>query len=173
MRIFLTGFMGCGKSRACRSLARQMGYPFIDLDEWIEQRVGMTIAEYFSRQGEEAFREIESDTLRRFRPLRRFVMATGGGTPCFHDNMDFMNEAGLTVYLECPVDLLYERLQRDQGTRPLLRNMTGADLRRYIAEKLDERAPCYQRAQLVVSHDPAAMDTAGRIYSRLMQVIGH
>lgn len=99
MRIFLIGFMGCGKSTLGKKLATKLGYDFIDLDYQLEKQMGTSIGNYFAANGEEAFRKLESKTLKEFDYPINGVIATGGGTPCYFDNMDWMNSNGITIYM--------------------------------------------------------------------------
>src|SRR5690349_8405249 len=106
MKIFLIGFMGCGKSTMGKKLAVKLGYDFIDLDHQIEKNLGTTITAYFAENGEEAFRKLESETLKNFDYPSNSIIATGGGAPCFFDNMDWMNANGLSIYIEMPAAAL-------------------------------------------------------------------
>jgi len=151
MKIFLIGFMGCGKSTLGRKLATKLGYDLIDLDHQIEKNTGSTVADYFSIHGEDAFRKMESDTLKNFAYPKNCVIATGGGTPCFFDNIDWMNEYGTTIYIEMPALALAKRLESGIAKRPLLRNLTPEGLIEYIENKLAEREKFYQKATLILS----------------------
>lgn len=148
MKIFLIGFMGSGKTTAARKLAARMSWWWDDLDRIIEQGEGMPVVQIFEKKGEQAFRDLEHQYLMRLDQSTRGVIATGGGTPCYHGNMDYMNEAGLTVYLEMTPEQLYSRLKDTQSHRPLLKGMKDEELFQYIAQKTRERAPFYQRAHI-------------------------
>ncbi|MBM3420827.1 MAG: shikimate kinase [Bacteroidetes bacterium] len=150
MKIYLTGFMGSGKSTLGRRLARLARLPFIDLDREIERREGVAISAIFSEKGEGYFRMRESAVLREIGSGDDVVVATGGGTPCFGDNMDYMNLTGITVYLRLGPAALASRLEQSQGSRPLLAGLKGESLRRYIEERLADREPYYLRARLVI-----------------------
>src|ERR1700744_1179914 len=145
--IFFTGFMGCGKTKWGQKLAAHLGYEFIDLDHTLEAQVGMTIAEYFSSFGEDAFRKLESDVLKQTGYPENTVVSTGGGLPCFFDNMDWMNAHGKTVYIQLSPKTLMDRLEKGKAKRPLLRDKHGDELVAFIAEKLAEREPFYLQAQ--------------------------
>src|SRR5690242_17437499 len=119
MKIFLLGFMGAGKSYWGRHLSEYMSLPLYDLDERIVEEEGCSIADIFKEKGESYFRQKERDTLQRLSRADRFIIACGGGAPCFFDNMDFMNEQGLTVWLDPSVGVMAERLQWKKGKRPL------------------------------------------------------
>lgn len=149
--IFFTGFMGCGKTTWSRKLATHLGYEFIDLDHVLEEQAGMTIAEYFSSFGEEAFRRLESDVLKQTVYPSNTVVSTGGGLPCFFDNMDWMNTHGKTVYIQLSPKTLVDRLEKGKAKRPLLRDKHGDELLNFIASKLSEREPYYLQAQYIAN----------------------
>ncbi|HVW97668.1 MAG TPA: shikimate kinase [Mucilaginibacter sp.] len=144
--IFLVGFMGCGKTTLGRKLALTLNYPFLDLDHVLEAKAGMTIAEYFSVYGEDTFRKLESEVLKQTDYPERAVVSTGGGLPCFFDNMDWMNAHGQTVYIELSPKSLADRLQHQKAKRPLLRDKNDDELLAFITEKLTERETFYKKA---------------------------
>ena len=145
--VFLIGYMGCGKSTLGRALQKHSGLDFIDLDHYIENRFHATISELFASRGEEGFRRIEAAMLDEVSQMTDVVIACGGGTPCFFNNMDLMNERGLTVWLTTPLSRLFERLQRNRSKRPILANKTDEELMEFITRALEERKPYYSRAQ--------------------------
>jgi shikimate kinase len=149
-KIFLIGFMGSGKSTAGRKLATQLNWSFIDLDEKIEKMEGMKISDIFSHKGEPYFRELETKALKELKSETNAVISTGGGTPCFGDNMDFMLGSGLTIYLKMTPASLKNRLAKSSEGRPLLREIDRKDLQRFIAGKLAEREKWYSRAEIVI-----------------------
>ncbi|WP_316817742.1 shikimate kinase [Pedobacter nyackensis] len=151
MKIFLIGFMGCGKSTMGKKLAQKLGYIFIDLDHQIEKSLGTTIGEYFATHGEAAFRKLESETLKNFDYPANTVIATGGGAPCFFDNMDWMNENGLSMYIEMSAAALAKRLENGKEKRPLLRDLNEEQMIEFIEKKLTERDIFYKRALLTIS----------------------
>ena len=149
-KIFLLGFMGSGKSTTGKKLALHLNWSFIDLDEKIEQTTGMEIRDIFSEKGEAFFRKIESDTLQGMASESNAVISTGGGTPCFGDNMDFMLRTGLTVYLRMTPARLKSRLAGTSEHRPLLKDIGKDGLQEYITAKLAEREKWYSRAEIIV-----------------------
>jgi len=149
-KIFLLGFMGSGKSTTGKKLALHLNWSFIDLDEKIEQTTGMEIRDIFSEKGEAFFRKIESDTLKGMASESNAVISTGGGTPCFGDNMDFMLRTGLTVYLRMTPARLKSRLAGTSEHRPLLKDIGKNGLQEYITAKLAEREKWYSRAEIIV-----------------------
>lgn len=148
-KIFLIGFMGSGKTTAGRKLASRLGWSFIDLDERIERDNGMSVAGLFAERGEEWFRTAESEALRRLGNSRNTVISTGGGTPCFFGNMEFMLKNGLTVYLKMTPEKLSGRLSRSTAGRPLLKDLGKKELPAYIREKLAERELWYSKAEII------------------------
>jgi len=134
--IFLVGFMGCGKTTLGRKLANRLGYDFMDLDHILEAKEGMTIAEYFAKHGEDAFRRLESEVLKHTRYPEHAVVSTGGGLPCFFDNIGWMNAHGKTIYIKLSPKTLADRLEKEKEERPLLRQHHGEALVAFIADKL-------------------------------------
>lgn len=153
MRIFLIGYMGCGKSSIGRALAQRLGVPFFDTDTAIEQRCGASVSAIFAERGEAAFRALESDALAQAAGLDQAVVATGGGAPCFGDNLERMNAAGLTVYFKMSPEKLASRLYRGKHKRPLIADKSDAELLAFIALNLEKREPCYSGAKLIIQCD--------------------
>jgi shikimate kinase len=151
MNIFLIGFMGCGKSTLAKKLASKTGYRLVDLDHEIERDLGQTVASFFAEKGENAFRELESTTLKSYSGDENSVIATGGGTPCFFDNMDWMNENGQTIYIEMQPHALVKRLEHGKAKRPLIKDLDEAALLHFIEQKVKEREPFYKKAKYIVN----------------------
>jgi len=149
-RIFLIGFMGSGKTTLGRELAGVMQMDFKDLDEEIEKNEGTTISELFQSKGEEYFRSKESFYMRSLEQTNNVIIATGGGTPCFYDNMQWMNDHGLTVYLNLPPEILFQRLRPQVDHRPLLKGKTDEELLQFIRERLKERSSYYGQSEIIV-----------------------
>ncbi|NCD68201.1 shikimate kinase [Mucilaginibacter agri] len=149
MKIFLVGFMGCGKSTLGRRLAARLGYKFVDLDELFEQKEGTTIANYFVSHGEEAFRKEESNILKYTDFSEQTIISTGGGLPCYFDHMDWMNANGKVIYIQMPPKALANRLEHGKEERPLLHGKHGDDLVAFIADKLAERETHYLKAGII------------------------
>jgi len=142
--------MGCGKTTVGKRLANKMGWPFVDLDHQIEEFSGNTIAEIFEAKGEAAFRELEKQTLHNTFNLQHAVISTGGGAPCFFDNMDQMNLNGKTVYIELPAKVLVDRLKGAKNQRPLIKDKSDEELLIFVTEGLEKRAPFYLKAKFKV-----------------------
>ena len=147
IRIFLTGYMGSGKTTLGRALAADLNVQFIDLDHYIEQRYRKTIAQLFAENGEDGFRAIERRMLHEVGEFEDVIISTGGGTPCFFDNIEFMNAQGTTIYLDVPVERLFIRLCIARSKRPLIKDKNDEELRAFIIEQLEKRAPHYNKAQ--------------------------
>lgn len=155
MRIYLVGFMGCGKSSLGKRLARKLEYDFLDLDQEIEKRTGKTIQEIFMHEGEDWFRRKEKELLHETISMQRSVISTGGGTPCHFDNMEFMNEHGVTVYLKMSSVSLTYRLENAKKKRPLVADLKGGDLHRFVKDRLEEREPFYAKAHCIIKGESA------------------
>ncbi|MBS0010436.1 MAG: shikimate kinase [Bacteroidales bacterium] len=150
MIIYLVGFMGSGKSTFGRRLAARGEWYFMDLDLVIEKSEDRTIAEIFDQSGEEYFREVETTMLRNIAREENVVLACGGGTPCYNDNMEYMNREGITVYLKYDHAILAHRLVNAKKVRPLVRGMGEEELLEYVRTKLAEREEWYMKAQLII-----------------------
>lgn len=148
MKIFLIGYMGCGKSRMGKNLAAKLKRPLIDLDDLIAHTQNATIPEIFVAKGENGFREIERDTLQKSAIANDAIISTGGGAPCFFDNIDWMNKNGITIFLDTPVKVLANRLINAKTERPLIKGKSYEELLAFIDEKLKERRPFYEKAQI-------------------------
>jgi shikimate kinase len=148
--VYIIGFMGSGKSTAGKKLAASLGWPFIDLDRKIEERAGKTIPQIFSQDGEEVFRNIESEVLKSIESGTDTIISTGGGTPCHGSNMDYMLETGLTVYLKMTPGQLASRLLESTGERPLIKNIPDDQLHEFIEKKLAVREKWYNRAAIII-----------------------
>jgi shikimate kinase len=148
-RIFLVGYMGVGKTTIGKMLAQRMDFSFLDLDKYIERQFGQTIPLLFQEKGEDAFRIIEQQMLGEVTALNDIVVSTGGGTPCYYDNMDCMKKAGITVYLHASVEELASRLELSRNVRPVLAGRKGHELRVFIRNSLQMRESFYNQADLI------------------------
>lgn len=147
-RIFLIGYMGSGKTTLGRAFAKTAGLSFIDLDWYIEERSHRTVSQLFEEEGEEGFRRLERRMLHEVAEFENVVIACGGGTPCYYDNMNFMTESGVTVFLDASQDVLFRRLKVASANRPLLKGKTDTELREFISAGLQSRMSWYSKAQL-------------------------
>ena len=148
-KIFLIGYMGAGKTTVGKLLANRLNWSFIDVDAFIENRYRQTIAAIFEEKGETAFREIERRTLQEISGFENTVISTGGGLPCFFDNMDMMNRTGITVYLKTDIDDLVNRLNYEKQKRPLIKGKNKEELRAFIETSLAKREPFYKQASII------------------------
>ena len=150
MRIYLVGYMGCGKSTIGRKVSDLLGISFIDLDKYIEERYFKTIPAIFAEEGEKSFREKERASLIEVSQFEDIVVGTGGGAPCFYDNMELMNSHGITVYISPDTEVLASRLIKSKTERPLIAGKSPAELVLFIEEALIKRSPFYEMAKIII-----------------------
>ncbi|MBR3757383.1 MAG: shikimate kinase [Bacteroidaceae bacterium] len=160
-RIILIGYMGAGKTTLGKSLARHLGLEFIDLDWYIENRFHQSVSQLFATRGEEGFRKIEQNMLHEVAEFEDVVISAGGGTPCFFDNMEYMNQQGLTVYLKATPEILRTHLRMGKQKRPLIAQKNDEELDIFIRESLDKRESYYNQARLIF--DIGLLDNGMRI----------
>jgi shikimate kinase len=159
MRIFLIGFMGCGKTHWGKQLSQKLQLPFFDLDSLIEEREGKNITDIFAEMGEEYFRMLEKDVLYLITESHSsFVMACGGGAPCFFNNIDYMKKGGTTVWINCSTDCLYSRLVKEKEKRPLIAAIPDDKLKGYIIKKYSDRKIFYQQADVILAEDDVTLE---------------
>jgi shikimate kinase len=164
MILFLVGFMGCGKSTVGRKLAAAGGYNFVDLDGVVAEMAGASVQEIFATQGEEAFRKLERKAIEQLALQDRTIVATGGGAPCWGDNMKLLSEKGTTIYLKMSAKALAERLQHVRVPRPKVAGLGPEELYDYVAALLAEREPIYMQSRIVVDCDDTPSNAvAGRL----------
>lgn len=157
-RVFLIGYMGSGKSTIGRYLATDLGWRFIDMDDYVESRIGCTISHFFATKGEAEFRKEEAEAIKLLAKEDKVVVGTGGGSPCHYGNVDVMNASGLTIYINVTPAELAKRLAPAKAKRPLIANKTDEELEAFITEQLALREPFYRKAAMVV--DGAALPFA-------------
>lgn len=160
-RIILIGYMGAGKTTVGRQLALNLGLQFYDLDWYIEMRYHTTVAKIFAERGEEGFRELERNMLHEVAEFEDVVLSCGGGTPCFFDNMDYMNSLAQTVYLKATPEVLAAHLKMAKVERPLIKGKTEEQLLAYIKESLEKREPFYSKAKHIL--DVSLLDNYEKI----------
>lgn len=153
--------MGSGKTTVGHALSQDLNLPFYDLDWYIESRMHSTVKEIFDAKGEEGFRRIEHNMLHEVAEFEDVIISCGGGTPCFFDNMDYLNQQGETVFLKCTPDVLYQHLKMGKTVRPLLLNKTPEEVREFINVQLKEREPFYNKAKHII--DVTVMDNREKI----------
>ncbi len=140
---------GCGKSYWAQQLSEKINIPWLDLDQEIEKIEMLSIAEIFETKGENYFRKTEKNVLHKLSCLENLIHATGGGTPCFEDNMQWMNKHGITIWIDEPVQVLFERLENEKVNRPLIKNLSDGQLKKFLSDKLAERYLFYSQAKHV------------------------
>ena len=167
MRVFLLGFMGAGKSTFGKALAEKLGYLFVDLDKLVEARMGRSIAHVFKSEGEAFFRAAESNCLIELGGQTKIVVACGGGTPCYNDNGNWIQQHGKSIYLECSVAQLVKRLEAETELRPMLQASLGENLESTITRILLPRRPFYEAADIRLSGPDAGVDLAVKLLGQL------
>lgn len=171
--IILVGYMGSGKTTVGRQLARSLGRTFYDLDWYIEMRYRRTVAQIFAERGEDGFREMERNMLHEAAEFEDIVLSCGGGTPCFFDNMAYMNSIGETVYLKAEPEVLAQHLRMGKVERPLIKGKSPEELLDYIRTSLEAREPFYSQAQHTL--DVSLLDNYDKIQTSvelLRQLLG-
>ncbi|OQX98736.1 MAG: hypothetical protein B6I24_04505 [Bacteroidetes bacterium 4572_128] len=150
MRIFLTGFMGCGKTYLGKIIAKKLNYKFIDLDELIEKEQNLSINEIFEKKGEMFFRKLENFFLQKtIKNFKNIVLATGGGTFCFFDNISIINKNGISFYIKTDVKTLIKRLQEEKNKRPLIKNKSKLEMEIFIKKSLKLREKFYLKSHFI------------------------
>ncbi len=168
--IFLIGFMGSGKTTLGRAVSIATGLPFIDLDQWIEEHQGCPVSTIWQRHGEQTFRRLEREALELLSKRCDVIVACGGGTPCFFDNMNLMQRRGITVWLDASRPRLLSRLREAQAQRPLIASIASDDeLDAYIADALTRRNPHYSRAAVRFPAD--RLDTVAQLEQSVAEFI--
>ena len=169
-RIIIIGYMGSGKTTVGHALSQELGLPFYDLDWYIETRMHRTVKQIFDEKGEEGFRKIEHNLLHEVAEFEGVIISCGGGTPCFFDNIDYINRQGETVYLKCTTDVLYKHLKMGKTVRPLLLNKTPDEVKTFIEAQLRQREPFYAKAKHIV--DVSLMDNKEKIKTTVDAIRG-
>ncbi len=150
-KIYLIGFMGSGKSTFGKKLAKELNLPFIDLDKVIEEKAKCSVTEIFKYLGEDTFRTMESEALKSFEHLDGFVMATGGGTPCYFNNIDYINKTGISIYIELDTKSIYNRLANAKNIRPTIKGKKENELMSFIEDTFNKRRDIYEQATFKVN----------------------
>lgn len=167
-RIILIGYMGAGKTTVGKQLADNLGLMFYDLDWYITSRMHRTVAQIFEESGEEGFRKVEHNMLHEVAEFENVVLSCGGGTPCFFDNMDYLNQQGETVYLKATPEVLYAHLKMGKTVRPLLLNKTPEEVETFVKEQLAQREPYYLKAKHVL--DVNLLDSYDKIQTSVKNI---
>ena len=168
-RIILIGYMGAGKTTVGKALSKELGIIFYDLDWYIESRMRKTVSEIFAERGEEGFRKIEYNLLHEVAEFEDVIISCGGGTPCFFDNMDYLNQQGQVVYLKADPEVLYKHLMMAKVERPLIKGKSHDELLAFIREQLEKREPFYSKARYTL--DVSLMDNYEKIQTSVAKII--
>ncbi len=160
-RIILIGYMGAGKTTIGKALSKELGIIFYDLDWYIENRMRKTVSQIFAERGEEGFRKIEYNMLHEVAEFEDVIISCGGGTPCFFDKMDYLNQQGQVVYLKAEPEVLYKHLLMAKVERPLIKGKSQEELLTFISEQLERREPYYSKARYTL--DVSLMDSYDKI----------
>ena len=161
IRIIIIGYMGAGKTTVGKALGKELVIPFYDLDWYIENRMRKTVSQIFAERGEEGFRKIEYNMLHEVAEFEDVIISCGGGTPCFFDNMDYLNQQGQVVYLKAEPEVLYKHLLMAKVERPLIKGKSQEELLTFISEQLERREPFYSKARYTL--DVSLMDSYDKI----------
>ena len=151
--IILLGYMCVGKTKIGNQLAKRLNRTFYDLDWYIEDRMHKRIPELFAEKGEDGFRKIERNMLHEAAEFEDIILSCGGGTPCFFDNMDYMNETGVTIFLKASPATIINHYKMSRTVRPLLQNKSPEELKDFITTQLEDRAPFYEKARYTINVD--------------------
>ena len=170
VRIIIIGYMGAGKTTVGKSLSKNLGIPFYDLDWYIESRMRKTVPQLFAERGEEGFRQIEYNMLHEVAEFEDVIISCGGGTPCYFDNMDYLNRMGETIYLKATPEVLYKHLKMGKVERPLLKNKTPEEMQAFIKDQLEKREPYYTKAKHTL--DVNLLDTYEKVRISVNRIRG-
>ena len=159
MKIFLIGFMGSGKTHWGRLLSQKLSLPFFDLDEQVAEHAGKSIPEIFAAEGEEHFRMQEKEVLHIITESHEsFVMACGGGSPCYFNNIEYMQQAGTTVWINTALEILFQRLVKEKEKRPLIKELSDEQLKNFISKKFADRKIYYEQADIKMDDEPVQIE---------------
>jgi len=168
-RIIIIGYMGAGKTTLGWALSKILGFRFYDLDWYIETRMRKTIAQIFEERGEDGFRVIERNMLHEVAEFENVIIACGGGTPCFFDNMDYLNQQGETVYMNATADIICQHLNMSRNVRPLLKGKSEEEMKVFVEKQIEQRNTYYKRAKHIV--EVHLMDNRKKISAMAKQLI--
>lgn len=157
-RIYIVGYMGAGKTTAAKRIANRLGWEVADTDAMFEEKYRISIHDFFQKYDEQLFRRLESEVLKSTENLENTVISTGGGLACFFDNMEWMNQHGLTVFMRISPEAAAERILNSKRKRPLTENKTKEELTEYIRQHYASRLPFYVQAQITVKSEDFDLD---------------
>lgn len=157
-RIYLVGYMGAGKTTAAKRIAKRLGWEMVDTDALFEEKYKISVDDFFQKYDEQLYRKLESEILKNTELLENTVISTGGGTACFFDNMDWMNQHGLTVFMRISPESAVDRVLHSRHKRPLTRGKTEEELMEYVSWHYAQRLPFYERAKITVKSEDFDLD---------------
>lgn len=157
-RIYIVGYMGAGKTTAAKRIASRLGWEVADTDAMFEEKYRISIHDFFHKYDENLFRKLESEVLKSTENLDNTVISTGGGLACFFDNMDWMNQHGLTVFMRISPEAAADRILNSKRKRPLTENKTKEELAEYIRQHYASRLPFYEQAQITIKSEDFDLD---------------
>ena len=165
MKFFLVGYMACGKSNIGRKLAHILKLDFIDMEEYIEEKINQTIYHFYKNQGEESYKELEYESLKELIETKdNFVLATSDITPCVFDAMELMKSKGTVIYLKIDSDILVERLKNAKKNRPQISDFEEAELEKFVRKQIEEREEqCYNKASIIIDANVVSADQIAMI----------
>lgn len=166
MHFFLIGFMASGKSFWAERLSKQYNIPSLDLDHQIESEIGMSISRFIEIHNEGSFRAVEHKVLLESLNSTSTIIATGGGTPCFYNNMELMNQHGITIYLKQPLEILYQRLKKQNLNRPLLYGLNSTELQKKIDQLINERECFYEKSCFTIPMNQTPESNFAKIFEQ-------
>ncbi|MBR6262060.1 MAG: shikimate kinase [Prevotella sp.] len=169
VRVIIIGYMGAGKTTLGKALSKELGIPFYDLDWYIESRMRRTVEQIFAENGEEGFRKIEYNMLHEVAEFEDVIISCGGGTPCFFDNMDYLNQQGETIYLKATPEVLLGHLKMGKVVRPLLKGKSQEEMKTFIEEQLEKREPFYNKARHTI--DINLLDNYHKVQVSVAEII--
>ena len=168
-RIIIIGYMGSGKTTVGRALAHNLGLSFYDLDWYIESRMHKTVKQLFDEKGEAGFRLIERNLLHELAEFENIVISCGGGTPCFFDNMEYLNKQGETIYMNATADIICQHLNISRNVRPLLKDKSKDEVKVFVKKQIEERDIYYKQAKHIIKVH--LMDNRKKINAMAKQLI--
>ena len=171
MKVFLIGYMASGKSHLGKELSELTGYPNVDLDDIFEERYRISVNDFFQKYDESSFRTLEQELLLETESLPNAIVSTGGGTPCFFRNIDFMKMNGVCIYLRVNPRILAERLLNVKRKRPLLKQVAPAEMESMVRKQLDEREPYYLQADHVIDAQSVSPEFIMKLIPELPRVL--
>lgn len=157
-RIYIVGYMGAGKTTAARRLAQRMGWEVVDTDALFEEKYKISVNDFFNKYDEPLYRKLESEVLKATESLDHVVVSTGGGTACFFDNMDWMNQHGLTVFLRISPQAAVDRVIHSRHKRPLVEGKSEEELTEFVSRHYASRLPFYEQANIIVKSEDLDLD---------------